>query len=265
MLQATMGLPANAFPVVPVVDFGITLKPKEAKRPPKSISPAEAQELFGISESVKMNFVPQMLIAVALDEVAKFINHCREHRIREFKKHNRLIKVCVEEYTAELQKSYGAAFRAYASYVERYFQFVEVDRFKMWCSISNIVNRQLPQDSDREAATLIAIIHNLINYAEKWDSKMDKLIAAKLDVPVHRKQNQYLLLITAMCIEFEETWGFQIKPDAMIDMNMAVMANRASELADSIIGEESNSYRTDSDEIYDPDTEFRFRCDVEAE
>lgn len=68
-----------------------------------------------------------------------------------------------------------------------------------------------------------------------------------------------------MCIEFEETWGFQIKPDAMIDMNMAVMANRASELADSIIGEEVKCHRTDSEEIYDPDTEFRFRCDVEAE
>ncbi|MCM1140947.1 MAG: hypothetical protein NC453_20445 [Muribaculum sp.] len=29
MLQATMGLPAKAFPVVPVVDFGITQKPKD--------------------------------------------------------------------------------------------------------------------------------------------------------------------------------------------------------------------------------------------
>lgn len=235
-----MGMPANAFPALPVVDFGIALKPKEAKRPPKSISPEEARELFGISESVKMNFVPQMLTAVALDEVSKFINHCRVHRIREFKKHNRLIKVCVEEYTAELQKSYGAAFPAYASYVERYFRFVEVDRFKMWCSINNLVKRQLPESRDLESATLIAIIHNLIKFAERWDGEMDKLIAAKLDAPVRRKQNQYLLLISAMCIEFEETWGFQIEPDATIDMNMAVMANRASELADAIIGEESN-------------------------
>ena len=31
MLQATMGLPANAIPVVPIVDSGITQKPKDAK------------------------------------------------------------------------------------------------------------------------------------------------------------------------------------------------------------------------------------------
>lgn len=238
MLQATMGLPENAFPAVPVVDFGIAFKQNEPKRPPKLITPEEAQELFGISESVKMNFVPQMLIAVALDEVAGFINYCRERRISEFKKHNRLMKLCVEEYNVELQRSYGSAFSDYASYVERYFQSVEVDRFKMRCSISNIVNRQLPKEIDREAATFIAIIHNLISYAEMWDAKMDKLIAAKLAAPVRRKQNEYLRVITAMCVEFEETLLLQIKPDAMIDMNMAVMANRASALADAIIGEE---------------------------
>lgn len=67
MLQATMGLPANVFPVVPVVDFGITLKPKESRRPPKSISPAEAQELFGISESVRCPGPPQAESISAVD------------------------------------------------------------------------------------------------------------------------------------------------------------------------------------------------------
>jgi hypothetical protein len=42
-----------------------------------------------------------------------------------------------------------------------------------------------------------------------------------------------------MCIEFEETWGFKIEPDPMVDANIGVLSNRASFLADAIIGEES--------------------------
>ena len=109
----------------------------------------------------------------------------------------------------------------------------------MWCSIGNVVNKQLSRDKDRDGATHIAIIHNLINYAEQYDRQMDKVIADKLKAPVRRKQDDMLKLIVAMCIEFEETWGFKIEPDPMVDANIGVLSNRASFLADAIIGEES--------------------------
>lgn len=241
-MLAKLGIAPNALPNCPALDFGISF-PTTNPNPPKSITPEEANEMFGVSLAVKMNFVPQMLVALALDYASQFVNHCRDNRISEFKKHNRLIKLCVEEHTARLAKSYGNAYQAYVSYVERYFEYVSVDRFKMWCSIGNIVNRQIPKDKDRDGATLVAIIHNLIDYAEDYDRKMDKLIADKVKAPVSRRQDEMLKLIVAMCYEFEDTWGFKIEPDPIVDLNIGVLANRASSLADAIIGEENVSKR----------------------
>lgn len=239
-MLAKMGIAPNAVPIRPAFDLGIQIPPR-APKTPKSITPAEANEMFGVSLAVKMNFVPQMLVALALDYAAQFVNHCRDKRISEFKKHNRLIRLCIEEHTARLAKSYGRAFQAYSNYVDRYFEYVKVDRFKMWCSVGNVVSRQIPKDRDRDGATLIAILHKLIDYAEEYDRKMDKVIAEKLKSPVSRKQDDMLKLIVAMCYEFEDTWGFKLVPDPIVDMNIGVLANRAAFLADQIIGEENVS------------------------
>ena len=236
-MLAKMGVALDAAPIRPALDYGINI-PSMTPQPPKSITHEEANEMFGVSMAVKMNFIPQMLVALALDYASQFVNHCREKRISEFKKHNRLIKLCVEEHTARLAKSYGKAFQAYTNYVERYFEYVSTDRFKMWCSIGNVVNCQIPKDRDRDGATLVAIIHKLIDYAENYDRKMDKVISDKVKAPVSRKKDDMLKLIVAMCLEFEETWGFKLKPDPIVDMNIGVLANRASYLADHIIGEE---------------------------
>lgn len=237
-----MGIAPDAVPVKPVYDLQINIPSakRPAPQPPKALTPAEANKLFGVSLAVKMNFVPQMIISLALDQATLFVNHCRDKRISEFKKHNRLIKLCIEEYAARLKNSYGTAFTAYSEYVNRYFQLVQVDRFKMWCSIGNLVNKQIPEDKDRTGATHIAIIHNLIDYAEKYDRKMDKVIADKINAPVRRNQDEMLKLITAMCIDFEESWGFKLEPDPIVEANVLVLSNRATFLADSIIAEESN-------------------------
>lgn len=236
-LLAKMGIAPDAVPISPALDFGIKIPPSNPN-PPKTISTEEAKEMFGVSLAVKMNFIPQMLVALALDYASQFVNHCRDKRIREFKKHNRLIKLCVEKHTASLAKSYGNAFQAYTKYVERYFEHVSADRFRMWCSIGNVVNRQIPKDRDRYGATLVAIIHKLIDHAEVYDRKMDKEIADKVKAPVSRKQDDMLKLIVAMCYEFEESWGFKLEPDPIVDMNIGVLVNRASTLADFIIREE---------------------------
>lgn len=239
-MLAKMGIAPNAAPICPASGYSVQIRHWTFKTP-DALTSTEATEMFGVSSAVKMNFVPQMLIALALDYASQFVNHCRDKRIREFKKHNRLIRLCVEEYTARLAKSYGSAFKEYSAYIERYFEYVKMDRFKMWCSIGNVVNRQIPKDRDREGATLITIIHKLIDYAKEYDRKMDKVIAEKLKTPVSRKQDDMLKLIIAMCYEFEETWGFRLEPHPIVDMNIDVLANRASFLTDIIIEEENVS------------------------
>lgn len=239
-MMAKMGIAAGAVPVRPAIDFNFNVPPSvsAAVKPPAAITPSEATEMFGVSQAVKMNFVPQMIIALALDQAAQFVNLCRDRRISDFKKHNRVIRAAVEEYAAGLRKSYGPAFPAYNEYVRRYFDLVDIDRFKMWCSIGNIVNRQIADEKARELVIHIAIIHRLLDYAEEYDRKMDRLITQTMKMPVRRKQADALKIITAICIEFEETWGFKLEPDAMVDTNVLVLSNRATFLADSIIAEE---------------------------
>ena len=91
-MLAKMGIAPDAVPILTAFDFGINILPKIPKTP-KAISPKEANEMFGVSLAVKMNFIPQMIIAVALDQMTQFVNYCRDNRISEFKKHNRLINM----------------------------------------------------------------------------------------------------------------------------------------------------------------------------
>lgn len=217
---------------------GIDLGVKIPSRCPRRITADEANRMFGVSKAVKMNFVPQMLVALALDYDDQFVGHCRRNRIAEFKKHNRVIKTCIEKHNDNLAKSYGKNYMLYTEYVGRYFEYVKADRFKMWCSIGNVVYKQIPESRDQQGAILIAVIHKLISYAEAYDRKMDNEISDAMNAPVSRKRDGMLLIIIAMCCEFEETWGFEIKPDPIIDLNIEVLANRAACLVDMIIAEE---------------------------
>lgn len=232
-----MGIAPVVMPVPPALDYGIDMPAKKPQEE-KGLTADEAIAMFGETLAVKMNFVPHMLIALALDYAMMFVRHCRTHKLSEFKKHNRLIRECVSEHKAKLAKSYGATYYVYNAYMERYFNYVAADRFKMWCSIGNIANREIADDRYREGAVLIAIIHKLINFAESYDCRMDKMIAEKAQTTVRRNQDETLLLITAMCYEFEDSYGFKLPPDPVIDMNISVLANNASRLAELIINEE---------------------------
>lgn len=214
--------------------------PKQAKsgnaNPVKTMTTKQALHLFGRSEFVKMNFVPQMMTALVMKELQEFIDHCRKRRISEFKKHTRFLKFCIEGYAQETKDLLGPdGYRGYESFVAQYLEYIAVDRVRMLYSIGNVVSKQLPRHVDRDAATRIAIIHNLLLYIEKMEQKTDLKISETLDRPIAHRRNKMLLGIEVMCMEFEDTHGFKIEFDEMVEMNMRVMANRATTLADKML------------------------------
>ena len=233
-----------ARPIDPnVVDLGVKI-PRRKPMMPLKLSSQEAEDMFGVRDAMKMNFVPQMLIAVALDYVSKFVNYCRDHRVSEFKKHTRLLRSCVERYADNMRVCYGEGFESYLRYINRYFDYVGYILQQMWWTVGNVACKQLPRSVDRDLATMVAVIHNLIDAAERWDKEQDRIIEAKfremgVRKPVHRRQDPMLVLITAMCVEFEETWGLSLKSDPDIDLCVGVLRNKAKFLADEIIDEEN--------------------------
>ncbi len=75
----------------PVIDFGIEINNSE---PPKALTSDECVSLFGAREAVLMNFIPQMLTALALEQAEGFIKYCRNNRLSEYKRHNREMRRC---------------------------------------------------------------------------------------------------------------------------------------------------------------------------
>ena len=233
----------NAYGIAPavgkcVIDTGVRIRKPEPKKT-RPITPQEVDEKLGVGMAVKMNFIPQMIVALALEETTEFLNYCAEKRLSEFKKHTRLIKTCVEMYADEMHRAFGNAFRAYSRYVDLFLQYVATDRFKMHLSISNAVSRQKGREYDREAIVRIVIIRHLLMYAEDYDKKIDKLLSEKFDIPVRRKQDKMLEYINGLLDELERKFDLKIKDDPVIGQNMGVFANRAASLGEHIINEEN--------------------------
>jgi hypothetical protein len=238
-LLAQCGIALPTMPLQPVADYGVRVK-THTPRKERSFDCIEALKLFTPSEAVKMNYIPQMLIALALEQTTTFINYCVGHKISDLKKYTRVLRECVEEYAKGLRDSYFDAWNAYVNYVNIFTSRVEIDMVKTWFTIGNVANKKISDSKWRDTATHITIIRELLDYAERFDKKMDKVIAEKMKEPVRRKQDKMLQAITIICIALEEEYGLRLTPDSDVNLCIGVLANKASLLADEIIHEELN-------------------------
>lgn len=97
--------------VIPI-DTGVEIPDgKHAHR--DELSSDECIKMFGAKDAVLMNFIPQMLTALALEQAEAYINYCRDNRLSEYKRHNREMRGCIDEYNHGLRASYGQAWDAY--------------------------------------------------------------------------------------------------------------------------------------------------------
>lgn len=222
--------------------FEIDINLGHSTQAPKSISPEKAMQLFGTSQAVKMNFVPNMLTALALDELTHLISECRIRRLSAFKKHTRIMAESMKDYVCRLRAHYGKAYAAYIAYVERYFKAIDPDRAKMWYGLSATAKNAIanPSDADVRMAVRIAIVRALLEYAEDYDKRMDQVIHERLGKPVRRRQDIAIVAIDRACADMAEISGWDFDFSESDKLNGPVLANRAAFLADEIIGEESN-------------------------
>lgn len=237
-VMAKMGIAPNAVPAHKI-DYGIDI-PRWDYEYEKARKAFDALQQFSASEVARMNFVPQMLVAVALDQISKFVNLCHEKRYSDFKKRNRVLRQCVEQYAEGLKKDFGKAFRSYVAYVNRYFNHVALQLAQTWYTIGNVVNKQMPDKSCRDIATHIAMIHYLLDSAEEYEQKNDKIIAERFGDMLTRNKPAELQRIIAVCKEIETEYGYKVTRAKEIDLCLNVLATQAALLADAILGEEAN-------------------------
>lgn len=234
-----MGVSQTVAPIsqAPVLEFGIDLvKPKP--EPPKALTADECVTLFGAREAVLMNFIPQMLTALALEQAEGFIKYCRDNRLSEYKRHNREMRKCIEEYNYELRKSYGRSWYVYQKYLERLRKTIDLDLFKCWCTFTNEAARQYVGHPHKEIPARMAFVRMILTFVEDFDKNMDKVIAERINAPCSRKQDPYCFLISVLCMDIAETFGQKMEITDTMVLCVKVLANRCHTVVDSIMADE---------------------------
>lgn len=239
-LLAKMGITQKTVPSTsaPIPNFGINFE-KPKSEAPKSLTADECVKLFGAREAVLMNFIPQMLTALALEQVEAFIKYCRDNRLSEYKRHNREMRKCIDEYNYELRKSYGSSWYAYHGYLERLRNTVDTDLFKCWCTFTNEAARQYVGHTHKEIPARVAFVRMILTFVEDFDKNMDKVIAERINKPCSRKQDPYCFLISVLCMDIAETFGHKMDITDTMALCVKVLANRCHSVVDAIMAEEN--------------------------
>lgn len=239
-LLAKMGIAPDAVPIIPVPaisTFGNRIeKPKPKLK--KNLTSDECIKLFGAREAVLMNFIPQMLTALAMEQAEAFVKYCRDNRLSEYKRHNREIRNCINEYNRELRNCYGQAWYSYQKYLDKLRKTVEVDLFKCWCTFTNEASRQYVGHPHKEIPARVAFVRMILTFVEDFDKNMDKVIEERINHPCHRKQNPYCFLISVLCMDIVETFGQMMKITEPMALCVKVLANRCHAVVDAIMAEE---------------------------
>lgn len=238
-LLAKMGIAPDAVPIIPspAETFGISIK-KPQPQTQKALTSDECVKLFGARDAVLMNFIPQMLTALALEQAEAFIKYCRDNRLSEYKKHNREMRKCIDEYNFELRKSYGRAWYSYQNYLERLRKTIELDLFKCWCTFTNEAARQKVGHLHKEIPARVALVRMILTFVEDFDKNMDKVIAERINKPCSRKQDPFVFLVSVLCVDIAESFGHTMKITDTMALCVKVLANRCHSIVDVIMAEE---------------------------
>lgn len=239
-LIAKMGAGVPATPFVPSIEYGINIEQPKPKVP-KSLTSEECVSMFGAKEAVLMNFIPQMLTALALEQAKAYIKYCRDHRLSDYKKHNREMAKCIDEYNRELRQSYGSSWYAYQNYLVRLREAVEIDLFKCWCTFTNEASRQYIGREHKDIPARVCLVRMILTFVEDFDTNMDKVIAERLDSPCHRKQDPFLFLISVLCMDIVETFGHKMEINDTMALCVKILANKCHRVVDEIMAEEDDA------------------------
>lgn len=208
-------------------------------------TPKQIRDIVGPRLSVRINFVPQMLTALAMELATEYINHCRDHAVPGTLKQNRMMRMAVETYADRLFAEYGKeATASYMRYVKMFAEEIRADVVKLRLKLSELVANQFPEIEDREVPILTCAICGVISYIEWYDGEMDAVLERKLGQSVRCSSNRHLDVVKAICVVTAERLGCQITVDGQVSDWLNILGNRAVLLAERIMEEEANENKS---------------------
>lgn len=226
--------------MMPMPDYKVQVG-KAPKKSADELTRDEAMSLFGI-DAVKMNFVPCMLMSLAMDYASTLVNYCRDNRIKQTRKHIKLIEQCIHSYIERMYAVVGTErYRTYLDFTQQYFDRMATNRQRMWFSFLNVAHKQIAEEWLRPIAVYIAIIRRLMAEAEHYERRNDRRYTAALGfLHVHRREDMIILMEGALKA-MESALGLTLLPDVLDDLSMAHFRTAASLMVDDVMSEENDN------------------------
>ncbi|MCC8176819.1 MAG: hypothetical protein LIO91_10400 [Bacteroidales bacterium] len=206
---------------------------------PRDLTGDDYRRMFGLQQTVRMNFVPRMLSAIVMDLTTQLVNLCVRTRQKRFKKITRILRLCVEEYAKALAERYGPEkTAAYAEYVRMVKAETATELEKMRLFYDTKAKNQWRDRQSVSVPVIVVMIAIIIAYIETFNAAIDKDLERRLGAPVTRRGDTYLEIIHAMCVEIAETYDCRVEIDQQGALWAKVIANKIIFLSDRLLKEQ---------------------------
>lgn len=151
----------------------------------KELARRDAQTMldtFTWEENMMIAFVPLIISKVAWVYAEKVLAYCAEHRLSEYKKHGRVVKMLRQEYIDTLCKDLDRRHvRHIETQTEQFMDEINHHLTILWLQantyIKNTTGYDMAHDTMRTDA-MVAIL--MVRYLKAHDNKMNAIIKAKM-------------------------------------------------------------------------------------
>ena len=151
----------------------------------KELARRDAQTMldtFTWEENMMIAFVPLIISKVAWVYAEKVLAYCAEHRLSEYKKHGRVVKMLRQEYIDSLCKDLDRRHvRHIETQTEQFMDEINHHLTILWLQantyIKNTTGYDMAHDTMRTDA-MVAIL--MVRYLKAHDNKMNAIIKAKM-------------------------------------------------------------------------------------
>ena len=139
-------------------------------------------ETFTWEENMMIAFVPLIISKVAWVYAEKVLAYCTAHRLSEYKKHGRVVKMLRQEYLDTLAKDLDRRHvRHIETQTEQFIEEINHHLTILWLQantyIKNAAGYEITHDTMRTDA-MVAIL--MVRYLKAHDNKMNAIIKAKM-------------------------------------------------------------------------------------
>lgn len=225
--------------VIATEQFGVRV-PRPTYRKISSLSSQECIELFGEVDATAMNFIPMMLIEIALDQVEELVTYCAANHLADYRRHARELRNCINEYRREEREGMGSRiWGVYQGYLRRLQETVAGDLFTAWCTFTNEAARQYVGREHKDIPAKVAFIRLILSFVYCFDQNQNRRIGEKLHTLCSRRQNPVIVLVTALCVDIAETFGMKMETTENMKLCVKILANRCRQVTLDIIRAEN--------------------------